>query len=398
VNIGLIMGSMVFRKRNLSTVTQHWAGLFDQPHRMTFFRSLDGVILGVTIVLALGGLIAVFSASGYTANVRFESSTTLFFLRQAIWLTIGFGALFFLARIDYTVLRPYIPRLLLGCVALLAVVLVAGVESHGARRWLDLSWFSMQPGELSKLVVVLYLASYLAKSDMRITKWQGGLLEPILVVGIVCGLLVFEDFGTPVVLGLVLVGMLYVAGARILHLSTMALVVLPPAAALITTSPERVERLTSFLHPDADPLGAGHQLLQSFLAFNNGGVFGQGLGLGGQKRGFLPEAHTDFVLALIGEELGFVGTVCFLGLFVVLLLKGFRVAAQAPDLFGRYLALGVTFLIGIQVLMNAGVVSGMLPTKGLTLPFVSYGGSSLVTSLMAIGLLLSVARQRVGKV
>ncbi|WP_454064325.1 putative lipid II flippase FtsW [Candidatus Nitrospira salsa] len=398
MNIGTRMGAIVFRKKNMSTMTPNWAGLFDQPHRSTFFRSLDGVILGVTIVLAFGGLIAVFSASGYTANVRFESSTTLFFLRQAMWLAIGFSALFFIARIDYTVLRPYIPRLLIGCLALLALVLVAGVENNGARRWLDLSWFSMQPGELSKLVVVLYLASYLAKSDMRITKWQDGLFQPILVVGVVCGLLVFEDFGTPVVLGLVLIGMLYVAGARLLHLSTIALVVLPPSAALIVNSPERLERLTSFLHPEADPLGAGHQLLQSFIAFNNGGVFGQGLGLGGQKRGFLPEAHTDFVLALIGEELGFVGTFCFLGLFVVLLLKGFRVAAQAPDMFGRYLALGVTFLLGIQVLMNAGVVSGLLPTKGLTLPFVSYGGSSLVTSLMAVGLLLSVARQRVGKI
>ncbi|WP_447969309.1 putative lipid II flippase FtsW [Nitrospira sp. M1] len=392
------MGSIVFRKKNMSTVAPNWAGLFDQPHRATFFRSLDGVILGVTIVLALGGLIAVFSASGYTANVRFESSTTLFFLRQAIWLAIGFSALFFIARIDYTVIRHYIPRLLVGCVALLGIVLVAGVENNGARRWIDLSWFSMQPGELSKLVVVVYLAHYLAKSENRITKWRDGLSQPLLVVGLISLLLVFEDFGTPVVLGLLLFGMLYIAGARVAHLAMLALMVIPPSVWLIVRSPERLERLSSFLHPEADPLGAGHQLLQSFLAFSNGGVFGQGLGLGGQKRGFLPEAHTDFVLALIGEELGFVGTVCFLGLFVVLLLKGFRVAAQAPDMFGRYLALGVTLLLGIQVLMNAGVVSGLLPTKGLTLPFVSYGGSSLVTSLMAIGVLLSVARQRAGRV
>ncbi len=385
---------MVLRKKNISTSSSNWRGLFDQPHEAKFFSSLDSVIFGVTVVLALGGLIAVFSASGYMAKVRFDSSTTLFFIRQSIWLTIGFVMLLVLARIDYSDLRPYIPRILIGSIALLVLVLLAGTENNGARRWINLDWFSVQPSELSKLAVILYLASYLAKPDLPITKWQGGILEPLLVVGVVCALLVIEDFGTPVVLGLVLVSLLYIAGARVLHLAMLALVVVPISVVLIGSSPERMERLTSFMHPERDPLNAGHQLLQSFLAFNNGGIFGQGLGLGGQKLGYLPEAHTDFVLALIGEELGFVGTTCFLGLFVVLVLKGFRVAAQSHDLFGRYLALGITLLLGVQVLMNAGVVSGLLPTKGLTLPLVSYGGSSLVTSMMAIGLLLSVDRRR----
>ncbi|MCA9472324.1 MAG: putative lipid II flippase FtsW [Nitrospirales bacterium] len=389
---------MAFRKKHLKSVTPHWRGLFEQPHRKSFFRSLDGVILGVTIVLALGGLIAVFSASGYTATERYDSPMTLFVLRQFLWLIMGVFLLLFLARLDYAAIRPYIPRILVGCMVLLAMVLLIGAESHGARRWLALPWFSVQPGELSKLVIVLYLASYLAKPDTRITTWQDGLFQPLLVVGVLCMLLVFEDFGTPVVLGTVLVCMLFLAGARMLHLSGIVCAVIPPAAWLVMSSPERWERLTSFLHPEVDPMGAGHQLRQSFLAFNNGGVFGQGLGAGGQKLGYLPEAHTDFVLSLIGEELGFIGTIGFLGLFVVLILKGFRVAAQAPDMFGRYLALGITLLIGVQVLMNAGVVSGLLPTKGLTLPLVSYGGSSLVTSLMAIGLLLSVARQREGRV
>ena len=389
---------MGLRKRNVSTAAPNWGGLFDHPHEAKFFSSLDGVILGVTVVLALGGLIAVFSASGYMANVRLDSPTTFFLQRQGIWLGIGFFMLLLVARLDYMELKPYVPHMLCGCLALLTVVLLAGVESNGARRWIDLEWFSMQPGELSKLAVVLYLASYLAKPDMRITKWRDGLLPPILVVGLVCALLVVEDFGTPVVLGLVLMSMLFLAGARGLHLSVMALPVIPLAVVVISKSAERMERITSFLHPEADPQGAGHQLTQSFLALKNGGVFGQGLGFGGQKLGYLPEAHTDFVLALIGEELGFVGTTCFLGLFIVLLLKGFRVAAQAPDLFGRYLALGISLLLGFQVLMNAGVVSGLLPTKGLTLPLVSYGGSSLVTSMMAIGLLLSVDRQRVSKI
>ena len=240
---------MVFRKRNMSKTSPKWNGLFDHPPQSNFLRSLDGVILGITIVLTLGGLIAVFSASGYTAQVRYESSTTLFFLRQSMWLAVGYVMLLLLARLDYSALRPFIPRILIGCIGLLVVVLVAGVENNGARRWISLEWFSVQPGELSKLVVVLYLASYLAKPNVRITKWQDGLLEPILVVGFVCALLVFEDFGTPVVLGLVLVGMLFLAGARVVHLSSVAFVVIPPAIWLVANSPERLERLTSFLGP-----------------------------------------------------------------------------------------------------------------------------------------------------
>ena len=171
-----------------------------------------------------------------------------------------------------------------------------------------------------------------------------------------CALLVVEDFGTPVVLGVVLVSMLYLAGARLLHLVSVILLVIPIAIAMISKSKERLERITSFLHPEEDPQGAAHQLNQSFLALKNGGLFGQGLAQGNQKLMFLPEGHTDFVLALIGEEVGFIGIACLLGVFVVLILKGFRVSAQASDLFGRYLALGITLLFGVQVLMNAGVV------------------------------------------
>ncbi len=382
------------RKSNISSSPLSWSGLFDHPREVRFFSSLDGVILGVTCVLALSGLIAVFSASGYMANVRFDVSTTFFLQRQGIWLGIGFILLFLVARLDYTLLRPYIPHLLCGCLVLLALVLVVGSDNNGARRWFNFAWFSVQPSELTKLAVVLYLASYFGKPDLSITAFRHGFLPPLLVVGLVCLLLIVEDFGTPAVLGLILVGMLFLAGARYLHLASLVLVVTPIAIGVITKSRERLERITSFLHPEMDPQGAGHQLKQSVLALENGGIFGQGLAQGNQKLMFLPEGHTDFVLALIGEELGFVGTTCLLGLFVILILKGFRVSAQAPDLFGRYLALGITLLFGVQVLMNAGVVSGLLPTKGLTLPLVSYGGSSLVTSMVAIGLLLSVARRR----
>jgi cell division protein FtsW len=214
------------------------------------------------------------------------------------------------------------------------------------------------------------------------------------VVSSLCFLIVVEpDLGSIVVIGLVFVCMMYMAGARLRHLACLALPMMLGFLALIVISPERLERLTSFLNPFQDREGAGYQLVQSLLALENGGVFGVGLGQGKQKLLYLPEGHTDFVFALVGEELGLIGTLGLLGLFVILVLKGFRVAALASDVFGRFLALGITMLLAMQAMINAGVVSGMLPTKGLTLPLVSYGGSSLLTTMLAIGILLSIARQ-----
>ena len=281
-----------------------------------------------------------------------------------------------------------------GCVAGLLLVLAVGPQINGARRWLALGFFSIQPTEMAKLAVVLYLAAFLSNPDRRVTDWQRGFLPPVAMVGMICGLIVVvPDLGSTVVISLVFVGMMYLAGARVRHLAYLGLPMIMGLCALIWMSPERWERMTTFMNPFAYREGAGYQLVQSILALENGGLFGVGLGQGKQKLLYLPEGHTDFVLALVGEELGLIGTSGLLALFAILVCKGFRVAALAPDLFGRYLALGITMLLGIQALINAGVVSGMLPTKGLTLPLVSYGGSSLLVTMLAIGILLSVARQ-----
>jgi cell division protein FtsW len=247
---------------------------------------------------------------------------------------------------------------------------------------------------MAKLGIVLYLAAFLSNPQRRVTDWQRGFLPPVAMVGMICGLIVVEpDLGSTVVIGLVFVGMMYLAGARVSHLAYLGVPMILGVCSLIWMSPERWERMTTFMNPFADRQGAGYQLVQSILALENGGLFGVGLGQGKQKLMFLPEGHTDFVLALVGEELGLIGTCGLLALFAILVCKGFRVAALAPDLFGRYLALGITMLLGIQALINAGVVSGLLPTKGLTLPLVSYGGSSLLVTMLALGILLSVARQ-----
>jgi cell division protein FtsW len=381
------------RRKNTSMLSLSWSDLFDRRHRQ-HGGSLDGVILGVVIALTLIGLIMVFSASGVMAETRFREST-YFLQRQGIWLTLGFLIMFVAARLDYGMWRSLTPKVLIGCVALLLLVLFIGSEINGARRWLHVSWFSIQPSELAKLAIVLYLAMYLAKPDLRLNEWRTGFLPPVLVVGAMSFLIVIEpDFGSAVVMGTVMVSLLYLAGARYLHLLGLGLLLVPLMAGLVLRSPERLERLVSFWNPWVDATGSGYQLVQSFVALQHGGVFGVGLAQGRQKLLYLPEGHTDFVLALLGEELGLIGTTTLLVLFAVLVIKGFRVAAQARDVYGRYLALGITLLLGIQALMNAGVVSGLLPTKGLTLPFVSYGGSSLLTSMLAVGMLLSVARHR----
>ncbi|HNP59238.1 MAG TPA: putative lipid II flippase FtsW [Nitrospirales bacterium] len=380
------------RRKNSHVDSRAWADLFPRNLGVGSKR-IDPLIVGITLALSLGGLVMVFSASGVMAENKFTNAT-YYLQRQIVWMVLGFSVLLIGSLIDYRQWKQWIPMVVGGCVVGLLLVLAVGPQINGARRWLALGFFSIQPTEMAKLAVVLYLAAFLSNPQRRVTDWQRGFLPPVAMVGMICGLIVVEpDLGSTVVIGLVFVGMMYLAGARISHLGYLGVPMIVGVGSLIWMSPERWERMTTFLNPFADRQGAGYQLVQSILALENGGLFGVGLGQGKQKLMFLPEGHTDFVLALVGEELGLVGTCGLLALFAILVCKGFRVAALAPDLFGRYLALGITMLLGIQALINAGVVSGLLPTKGLTLPLVSYGGSSLLVTMLALGILLSVARQ-----
>ncbi len=382
----------ILRRKNSHVESRAWADLFP-GNRGIGSRRIDPLIVGITLALSLGGLVMVFSASGVMAENKFTNAT-YYLQRQIVWMLLGFGVLLVGSFIDYRQWKQWIPMVVGGCIVGLLLVLAVGPQINGARRWLALGFFSIQPTEMAKLAVVLYLAAFLSNPQRRVTDWQRGFLPPVAMVGIMCGLIVVEpDLGSTVVISLVFVGMMYLAGARVRHLAYLGGPMIVGVGVLIWMSPERWERITTFMNPFADRQGAGYQLVQSILALENGGLFGVGLGQGKQKLMFLPEGHTDFVLALVGEELGLVGTCGLLALFAILVCKGFRVAALAPDLFGRYLALGITILLGIQALINAGVVSGLLPTKGLTLPLVSYGGSSLLVTMLALGILLSVARQ-----
>jgi cell division protein FtsW len=382
----------ILRRKNSHVDSRGWADLFSGSFGIRPKR-IDPLIVGITLALSLGGVVVVFSASGVMAENKFTNST-YYLQRQITWLLLGIGVMMVGASIDYGRWKRWIPVIVAGCVAGLLLVLAFGPQINGARRWLTFGYFSIQPTEMAKLAVVLYLAGFLSSPSRRVTDWKRGFLPPVAIVGMVCGLIVVEpDLGSTVVISLVFVGMMYLAGARVRHLAYLGLPMVVGLLALIWRSPERWERMTTFLNPFRDREGGGYQLVQSLLALENGGLFGVGLGQGKQKLLYLPEGHTDFVLALVGEELGLIGTSGLLALFAVLVCKGFRVAALAPDVFGRYLALGITMLLGVQALINAGVVSGILPTKGLTLPLVSYGGSSLLVTMLAIGILLSIARQ-----
>jgi cell division protein FtsW len=357
---------------------------------------MDHTVIFVTLTLALIGLVMVFSASAIVAGNRFQDPE-FFLKRQVAWLGFGFLLMHLVSRIDYTLWKKLSVPILACMLILLIAVLIpgVGVAAKGARRWLRLGPISIQPAEMVKLVAVMYLASYLAKKADKLTVFRTGLLPVLVVIGLLSGLVLLEpDLGTVVVIGLVTVGLLFLGGARLSHLFGLGLCAIPVVLVLVLGSSYRRQRLMTFLAPWKDASDSGFQITQSFLAFGSGGPFGVGLGEGKQKLFFLPEAHTDFVLALVGEELGLAGTATVITLFAILVWRGFLISARARVPFGKFLGLGITLLIGLQALVNAAVVTGLVPTKGLTLPFVSYGGSSLVVSFVGVGMLLSISRDR----
>ncbi len=383
------------RVGSLTLPTLPWASLEERGKGLP---PADGLLMLVAALLAFVGLVMVFSASGVVAGTRYQDS--IFYLkRQLAWLAVGFCLMHLASRLDYAIWRKLALPILGVTAVLLVLVLIPGVGTlvKGARRWLRAGPVSIQPAEMVKLVVVLYLAAYLTKKGDRLRDFLKGFVPPLVVVGILAALVVLErDLGTVVVVGLVTLGLLFLAGARLTHLLGLFAMAAPLVAFMVWRSPYRMKRLMTFLDPSKDPTGAGFQVNQSTLAFGSGGLFGVGLGEGKQKLFFLPEAHTDFVLALVGEELGLIGTAAVMVLYMILVVKGFQVAARAREPFGRHLAHGITLLIGLQAMINAGVATGMLPTKGLTLPLVSYGGSSLLVSMTAVGILLSISRDRQG--
>lgn len=339
--------------------------------------------------LALGclGLVMVYSSSAWLGS-RTVDSWQFFLRRQATFFALGVGVMLTVSRIDYRVLRRFSAHLMSLAVALLVLVLFISEDINGARRWIDLGPIHMQPSELAKIALVVFLAATLARRGEQIRRFKTGFLPPMIAACATMALVLAEkDLGTTVLLGSLSLILLYVAGTRASWVLAAIMVAAPLAWSQIVNVGYRRERVESFLSGD------DYQVEQGLIAIGSGGPFGLGLGNGRQKLGFLPENHTDFILATIGEELGIIGIFTIIGLFALLVWRGLVIARQAEDRFDTYLAIGLSALFGLQALINMAVVLAVMPAKGITLPFVSYGGSSLLVSMAAIGVLLSISRR-----
>ncbi len=363
------------------------------------FLQVDRPLLVATFLLLGLGLVMVFSASANMSEQRFGSAY-LFVRKQILWDALGFLALWICMRTDYHRWQKASWILLGIALALLAAVLIVGPVVKGARRWIPFGFMNIQPSEVAKLACMVWLADFLDRHRSQITDLRKGFLPPLVVLGLVCVLILKEpDLGTPMLLVATGLFLLFLAGARPVHLLGTLLVSAAPLYYELVHVAYRYRRLMSFLNPWAYATGSGYQLTQSLLAFGSGGLFGKGLGASQLKLLYLPDPHTDFIFPVIGEELGFLGAFGVVLVFVFWGLRGWQVAKRAPDLFGQLLAAGITCWVLLQATINMGVSCGLLPTKGLPLPFVSFGGSSLIITMAAVGILLNISsRGRAGHI
>jgi len=357
-------------------------------------REPDFVILFATIALLLVGLVMVFSASAIIDGQR-HGDIYFQLRRQAVWALLGIGGLLFFSHYDYWKLRRWTNLLLLVNLLLLLAVFVPGIgfEAGGAQRWIRLGGLTVQPAELTKVVMVLFAAACLSRKDVRVQNFLEGVFPVLAVLGVFFGLILLQpNLGTAIAIAGTVALIIFVAGIPLRQLVLAALAGVPLVGYLMVSAPYRLQRLLSYRDPWADPLGSGYQIIQSFYALGSGGLFGVGLGRSRQKLFYIPEPQNDFIFAIIGEELGFIGAAAVLFLFFLLLWRGFKVALQARDVFGSLLAAGLISMIGLQTLVNIAVVTGSIPVTGTNLPLVSAGGSSLFVTMCGIGVVLNISR------
>jgi cell division protein FtsW len=354
----------------------------------------DMWLFGVALVLLSVGIVMVYSASAIVAADRFHDP--YFFLKkQLFWALLGGGALWGALRVHYRRLETLVVPVLIGAVVLLVLVLVPplGQAINGTRRWIRMGPVSIQPAEFAKVALVIYLAAFLSRRAEALADFWHGFLPPLGVAGLLAGLVFVQpDLGNCVALLTLTFAVLFLGGSRPRHLLCVLSAAIPFVMLAIWAAPYRLRRMGAFMDPWSDPRGSGFQIIQSWLALGGGGPLGRGIGASQQKLFYLPESHTDFIFAIIGEELGFVGAIAVVLLFAVLVWRGLRIGLRAPDPFGAYLALGITVLLATQTLINLGAVTGLLPTKGLPLPFISFGGSALLVTMFCTGVLLNISQ------
>ena len=356
-------------------------------------------MLGFVSALSLAGALMVYSTSSVFA-LENHGDSWRYFTMQMAYLAVGFVVMCAVMMTDYRRLKKLAAPAYLAGAALLVAVLFEGIgrEVFGARRWISVGGFTFQPSEFAKFIFFLYMAESLSRKGGVTGSFSRGVAPYLITCGVYAGLILVEpDFGAAFIIISVMGMMLFTGGAKLLHLSALAGAGMLFTVLAVAMEPYRMKRLLSFLDPWANDIGSGYQAVQSMVAFSLGGIFGQGLGASNQKLYFLPQAHTDFILSIIGEELGFAGVAAVVAAFAVILFRGVRIAATAPDPFGAHIVMSYTLLIVFQAVLNMAVAMSLLPTKGLTLPFLSYGGTSLVVCLGAVGVILSVSRARAHK-
>lgn len=354
-------------------------------------NSIKNIYVIITILICIG-VIMVYSSSAIFAYERYNDST-YFLKRHFVYLITGVILALFMMLFDYRKLKNYAKPLIIFSVLLLIVILLKGREIGGAKRWFRVGQFSFQPSELAKISLIIYLADVLSRKQVRIKNFIEGFLPPAMVAGVLITFILLQpDLGTSIAIAVITAILFFVAGIRLRYLLISVLGLLPILYVAIFSAPYRRRRMLAFLDPWKDPRGVGFQVIQSFLALGSGGLFGVGLGQSGQKLFYLPESHTDFIISIIGEELGLIGTASVLILFFLFLWQGMKIAFNCPDLFGKFLSLGIVSMITLEALINIGAGTGAIPTKGLPLPFISYGGTSLMFHIASVGILLNIAK------
>ncbi len=358
-------------------------------------RRARTLLFGSASVLIALGVVMIYSASAIYAHERMRDSF-YFLKRHLVYLGLGVFFAYFTASVDYKNLRRYAKAILIASTVLLVLVLIPHVGSMtgGARRWFKVFGFSFQPSEFMKLALIFYMADFLDRRKTMLNDFKFTILPALFILGLAAGLIFLQpDLGTAVTLAIVALVLFFAAGFRVTYLAAFILSAVPAVAYAMLSKPYRRKRLLAFFNPWEDPRGVGFQIIQSFLALGSGGIFGVGLGQSQQKLFYLPESHTDFIFSIIGEELGFLGAGSVVILFIIFIFAGMVIVFRSQNFFSQLLTLGLVSLIGLEAAINIGVSIGALPTKGLSLPFISYGGSALLCNMVALGLLINISKE-----
>ena len=355
-------------------------------------KKYSKILLTAVIIISLFGTLMIYSSSYVWAEYKFNDPYK-YLKSQAIFLILGYIIIYIVSKINYQIYYKYSNIILFICIILLILVLIPGIGSvrNGSRSWFGIGSFGIQPSEFAKLGIIIFTSKYL--NNNKIKSIKSSVLPILLIVILLFGLIMLQpDFGTGVILVMTIITMLFISGVNMSFFIKLGILGLLGIVVLVIIAPYRLERITSFLKPWADPLGSGFQIIQSLYAIGPGGLLGMGLGNSIQKHFYLPEPQTDFIFSIISEELGFAGVLIVATLFITIIKRGLNISLNQEDNFAKYLAFGISFSLAFQTILNLMVVVGLIPVTGVTLPFLSYGGSSLLVSMIGIGILLNISK------